>query len=614
MEFFDVAKVNITDGFWKERQELNKNVTAYAVMNRFKETGRFEAFKFDWKEGEANKPHFFWESDVAKWIEGISYIIAKDANYELRQEVERLIDLIEKNQDESGYFNIYFTVVEPSQRFKGRGNHELYCAGHLIEAAIAYYKVTGEDRFLRFMRKYADYIERVFVKEKSADFVTPGHPEIELALFKLYKCTDEIRYLKLAEFFINNRGNNSIDKEYTAWQLGNARYDQTHLPVREQFTAEGHSVRACYLYCAMADIASETNDEELKTACKKLFDNITRKRMYITGGVGSSSIGETFTVDYFLPNKRAYAETCAAIALVMFAQRMFLIEHNSKYMDLVEKIIYNGMLSGVSLDGKSFFYENPLEIDPVDRVKDVCVSPEHREHIPINQRVEIFDCSCCPPNLVRTIASINDYIYSGEGDTLFIHQYISSELNAKSLKATMLTNYPSDGKVKIFAEGVKRIAVRIPSWCDEFYIDAKYDVVDGYAYIDNPNRELNIEFCMKVALMQANLNVQDCAGKVALTRGPVVYCIESVDNGQLIKQIQIDRVLNEEISFDSTLNLNVIAVDGYRRYDDCSALYMPVSDKLKKIRIKFIPYYAFANRGVSEMLVWCYFINHTPDN
>ena len=413
MKNMNIKSVDITSGFWKERQDLNKNITAYAVMNRFKETGRFDAFKFNWKEGEPNKPHFFWESDIAKWMEGIAYILQKDSSYELEQEIEPLIDLIEKNQTEDGYFNIFFTIIEPESRFKKRGNHELYCAGHLIEAAVAYYEVTGKDRFLRSMCKYVDYIEKVFVKEETAGFMTPGHPEIELALFRLYKCTKEKRYLELAKFFIENRGNNTKDKEKETWLYGNMKYDQSHLPLRKQFTAEGHSVRALYLYCAVADIAMESDDVELQEVCKQLFDNIVEKRMYITGGVGSSSIGEAFTVDYYLPNTRAYAETCAAISLIMFAQRMFEMDHNAKYTDIVERVLYNGMLSGVSLDGKSFFYENPLEIDPTDRTKDVCIFEQYREHIPINQRVEIFSCSCCPPNLVR-----NSFEYTGINQTV----------------------------------------------------------------------------------------------------------------------------------------------------------------------------------------------------
>lgn len=426
MNNINFRQADIKNGFWGKWQEINRKVTIYSVMNRFKETGRFDAFKCDWKQGMPNKPHFFWDSDVAKWMEGVSYILDKNEDDMLEQEVEALIDEIEKNQDESGYFNIYFTVIEPENRFKRRTDHELYCAGHLIEAAVAYYETTKRDRFLKLMCKYADYIYQVFVEEQSADFVTCGHEEIELALIRLYRCTKNKKYLELALFFINQRGNNSKD---TFYDFTNSRYDQSHLPVRMQFTAEGHSVRACYLYSAMADLAKETEDKELLYACQRLFDNITSKRMYITGGVGQSHIGEAFTVDYDLQNKNAYAETCAAIAIVFFAQRMLALEIDSKYSDIVERAMFNGILSGLSLDGDSFFYENLLEIDLSLKDKDVSIKPQHRMRMPITQRVNIFSCSCCPPNLNRFLASIGDYIYSKDNDTYFIHQYISSSMN-----------------------------------------------------------------------------------------------------------------------------------------------------------------------------------------
>ena len=422
MRHIPFQSVDINSGFWKEMQDKNREVTIYAVRDRFKDSGRFDAFKFDWHEGMDKQPHFFWESDIAKWIEGASYILGKYDNDELIKDIENIIDLIEKNQDKSGYFNIYFTVCEPEHRFSRRTDHELYCAGHLIEAAIAYYEATGKKRFLDLMCKYVDYIEKIFIIDGQAPFVTPGHEELELALVRLYRCTGEKRYLDMAEFFINQRGNNDKDSALL-YDYVNAMYDQSHMPVRRQNSAEGHSVRACYLYCAMADLALELNDIELKNACKNVFNDIINKKMYITGGIGQTHIGEAFTVAYDLPNKRAYAETCAAISLALFAQRMLLLEKNSVYADIIEKVIYNGMISGMSLDGKAFFYENPLEVNPVDRIKDVSVLEKSKERFPINQRVEVFWCSCCPPNLNRVLASIAGMIYSVENNTLYINQY-----------------------------------------------------------------------------------------------------------------------------------------------------------------------------------------------
>ena len=354
MEFIGFDKVSLESGFLHEKQKLNREVTLDAVYNRFYETGRFDAFKCDWKEGMEKQPHYYWDSDVAKWMEAVAYILKKESNPELEAKVENLIDEIEKNQSPDGYFNIFFTVIEPDKRFFERTAHELYCAGHLFEAAVAYFECTGKDRFLKLMEKYADHIIRVFVEEKTAKFITPGHEEIELALVRMYSATKKKKYLDLAKFFIDNRGYAEAEKEY---------YSQSHLPVREQKTAEGHAVRACYLYAAMADVAYETGDTELYEVCKTLFADIVNKKMYITGGIGSTRKGEAFTVPYDLKNDKAYAETCAAISLMFFAHRMMRFENDAKYADVIERVLYNGMISGLSLDGTSFFYENPLEID-----------------------------------------------------------------------------------------------------------------------------------------------------------------------------------------------------------------------------------------------------------
>ena len=302
IEKIPFSDVEITGGFWKKRQDLNRSTTIYAVRDRFAETGRFDAFRCDWKEGDPNRPHIYWDSDVAKWIEAVAYLVEKHPEPALEAAVEDVIDQIEKNQWDDGYFNICFSQFEPQNRFTRRTDHELYCAGHLIEAAIAWYRATGRPRFLQCMCRYADLIERVFAIEKSAAFATPGHEEIELALVKLYEATGDERYLKLSQFFVETRGTTAEpdDSDYNAAQT------QSHLPVREQKTAEGHAVRAMYLYSAMADLARHTGDESLRAACETLFQNITGRRMYITGGTGSSAIGEAFTYDFDLPNYTAY--------------------------------------------------------------------------------------------------------------------------------------------------------------------------------------------------------------------------------------------------------------------------------------------------------------------
>ena len=302
-------------------------------------SGRFRALKCEWKEGDtpSDRPHIFWDSDVAKWIESVAYIVKVSPDAKLEELADAAIENLEKNQWEDGYINTYYTTIEPENRFKNRDHHELYCAGHLIEAAVAYYEATGKRKLLDCMEKYAALIEKLFLKENSAGFVTPGHEEIELALIKLYEATGEERWKTLAEYFIDNRGYNQKNES------GNPcypSYSQSHLPVREQTTAEGHAVRAVYLYCAMADLARLNSDEALLKACDTLFDNIINKRMYITGGIGSTAKCEAFTQDYDLPNITAYTESCAAIGLALFARRLQLLHESSVYADIIEKVMY----------------------------------------------------------------------------------------------------------------------------------------------------------------------------------------------------------------------------------------------------------------------------------
>lgn len=602
MNHISFHNVNMNDGFWKQKQDMNRKITIYSVWERFKETGRFDAFKFDWKEGMPHKPDIFWDSDVAKWMEGAAYILQKEPDENLKSALEELIDLIEKHQDENGYFNIHFTVCEPQSRFQRRTDHELYCAGHLIEAAVAYYDAVNDDRFLKLMCKYADHIEKVFVKDNSSDFATPGHQEIELALIRLYHCTKEKRYLELSKFFVDQRGANDRDvgKEYS---FANPHYSQSHLPVREQTTAEGHCVRGCYLYCAMADLAYEYKDKELANACEKIFSNIIEKRMYITGGIGQSHLGEAFTIDYDLPNKTAYAETCAAISLAMLARRMLNIKTSSVYSDIIERVLYNGMLSGISLDGKSFFYENPLEIDPKLKDKDISLQLNTRMRFPATQRAEVFECSCCPPNLNRFFASIGDFIYSLDNDTYFVNQFIASTMKKENSEITQYTSYPNDGKVIIKTVNVNKLAIRIPDWCDEYSINAEFIIKDGYAHIQNVQGDIEVNFVIKPQLIQSSPYVQENAGRAALQMGPLIYCLEEVDNGKDLRNIYVDKSLNPSIQYDNYFGANTIIADGYRPLNT-SKLYSPWNEKTEKAELKFIPYYAFANRGESEMIVW----------
>ena len=294
-------QVTLDQGFWQDRQQINRDVSIWNVYKRFQETGRFDALSCDWREGMPNKPHVFWDSDVAKWMEAAAFLLERKPDPQLEAAVDELVDRIADNQGADGYFNTYFTVCEPEARFTRRTDHELYCAGHLFEAAVAYARATGKEKFLGLMRRYADYIERVFKDEGSAAFVTPGHEEIELALVKLYRHTGEKRYLELSRWFVEKRGRH----EEGLYEMFSSKHAQDHLPVRRMETAEGHCVRALYLYSAMADLAYEYQDEEMLEACRRIFLNIVRRRMYVTGGVGSTAYGEAFTVDYGLPPQTA---------------------------------------------------------------------------------------------------------------------------------------------------------------------------------------------------------------------------------------------------------------------------------------------------------------------
>ncbi|MDD5602946.1 MAG: glycoside hydrolase family 127 protein [Eubacteriales bacterium] len=642
--------VDIDEGFWSNKLDMISGTSIRAIRDSFKQTGRFGAFRQDWKEGEPNKPHIFWDSDVAKWIEATAYILAKKRDAELEAEVDELVDLIEKHQDPDGYFNIYFILIEPDARWTRRGAHELYTAGHLMEAAVAYCEATGKDKFLRLMCRFADHIEKVFVKDHSAAFSSPGHEEIELALVRLYRFTGEKRYLELSKYFIDARG--TVDPGQSAtppldlshWRK--SRNIQDHAPVRSQRTAEGHAVRAAYLYSGMADIAYEYDDTELFEACRAIYENITRRRMYITGGIGSTAIHESFTVDYDLPGLTAYTETCAAIAAAFFVERMTCADNeNPEYADIFERLIYNGILSGISLDGKTFFYENPLEVQPylVERNNNLFEGQDLlRARLPKPERSEVFNCSCCPPNIARFVASIGSRIFTYSNETLYINQYIASttrtNVNGSGAEIKIMTEYPANGRVSISVSGsgFSKIAVRIPSWCRSYTFSLtgssrfpaagrQENASAKYIYFENTASAspiyIDIEFEMKVLLKESSPFVQDNAGRAAVQYGPVVYCLEEPDNGRLLRNISISCDNKWEIIPNGYFGANILKTTGYTKslpkdlsgsdslyYDACGAI--DVSDTrggspvLEQKPLTFIPYYAFANRGIAEMTVW----------
>lgn len=584
MKNLDFSKTTIKGGFWKYYYDLNRNVTVNAVYDRFKETGRFDAFKCQWIDGQANKPHHFWDSDIAKWMEGVAYLTQVERMPELEAKVDAVVDDIEANQLADGYFNSYFISIDPSKKYKVRSMHELYCTGHLIEAAIAYHKATGKDRFLKCMLKNIDHIYRVFVVEKRAAFVTPGHEEIELALLDLYEYLGDPKHLELAKFFIDQRGNNEKDPLQD--------YSQSHLPVREQREAVGHSVRACYLYTAMAHLARISKDEALKAACDSLFADIIHKKMSITGGIGSLKAGEKFSYAYDLPNHNVYNETCAAISLAMFASELQQMEENAIYSDIIERIYYNGFISGLSLSGDHFFYTNPLEIDRKNIRQD--------EWRPITQRVKVFDCSCCPPNVVRFLGALPRYMYATAGDTIWCNQFADAVTSLEQGTLTQKTDYPFSGKIEFDWRGSPiTLKVRIPGWCVEY--PGKTE--NGYAtYTLEDGDTVTVDLPMAVHIMESNPHVQDNAGRYAVMRGPIVYCLEGLDNGEDLRDVAL--VESSDIRVErEDLPAPVLYMQASRRKSTVNLYQIKTNDRTT-FTARLIPYFAFANRSESDMIVW----------
>src|SRR5450432_993684 len=471
-----LKEVKFTDGFWGQWIERNRKITLPIQYQQCKQTGRLDAFLLNRKPSQPNKPHIFWDSDIAKWIEAAAYSLMTHPDTELAKQVNDAIDLIAAAQQPDGYLNIYFTIVEPEKRWSNlRDMHEIYCAGHLMEAAVAHFEATGDRKLLSVMTRYADHIIATFGPNPGQKRGYCGHPEIELALMKMYRATKQEKYLQLAQFFIDERGQQpnyfDLEAEVHGEKLKPDRtyeYFSAHKPVRDQRDISGHAVRALYLLSGMIDVAAEIGDKKLFAACKRLWQSAVQRRMYITGGVGSRREGERFTTDFDLPNETAYAETCANIALVFAAQRFLQIEPKAEYADVMERALYNGVISGVSLKGDRFFYANPLT------VHDEALSPQVHANI-AGRRQEWFGCACCPPNLARLLASFAQYIYSTNYNEIYVHLYAAStaelSVGGQTVRIEQRTNYPWQEKIELTVhpkdDAQFSIALRMPGWCEK---------------------------------------------------------------------------------------------------------------------------------------------------
>lgn len=557
----------------------------------------------------------FQDSDAAKWIEAAAYSLADFPDAELEKTVDNLIEKIEAAQDTDGYLNTYFTIKDKDKRWTNLlEGHELYCSGHMMEAACAYYEVTGKRKLLDVMLRNAEHIYDHFIVNGNGGY--PGHPEVELALMKMYRCTGNKHCLELAEHFINNRGVDAdfyrkerASRDWTVWgnNAEDGDYQQSGRPVREQKDATGHSVRAVYLYTGMADLASETGDKSLFDACQRLWNSVTQRRMYITGGIGSTVHGEAFSVDYDLPSDTAYAETCASIGLMFFASRMLENEVNSEYADVMETAFYNTVLAGMQLDGKRFFYVNPLEVIPGISG----VSPTHRHDLP--QRPGWYACACCPPNVARLVSSFGQYAYGESNDTAFCHLFAAGKVEfGNGMKLTCETEYPYDFTVTYKIEKGGKLAVRIPMWSNGYTIEvngekAVAETEKGYAYIsvsDGDTVKLTLDGTPR--FVYGSSKVPELSGKTALCRGPLVYCFEGVDNGGNVVALSVKRGGKVDVSaYNAELLSGTVqlVVDGVRR-EDYDTLYSSIAPEEKECTLAAVPYYTWGNRGENQMRVW----------
>ena len=557
----------------------------------------------------------FQDSDVAKWIESASYSLMNNPDPELEAELDKVIGYIAGAQDKDGYLNTYFTIKDQDKRWTNLHEaHELYVAGHMIEAACAHFEATGKRTLLDVMQKNTECIYDHFVTKNNPG--VPGHPEIELALMKLYRITDDKKALELCAHFLNKRGQDpelfireADNRTWSVWgsnprDEGDLEYRQCDKPLRELTQATGHAVRAVYLYAGMADYASETEDKELQGACGRLWKNIVERKMYVTGGIGSTVLGEAFTVDYDLPPDTAYAETCASVGLMFFASRMLENELKGEYADVMERAFYNTVLAGMQLDGKRFFYVNPLEVNP--GISGVAVT--HKHDLPV--RPKWYQCACCPPNVARLIESFGKYAYGENESTSFCHMIASGKVVFKNgMTLECETDYPHGMNVKYTVKGNGKLAVHIPGWSKDFSVAANggqvHPVLDnGYIYIDiNGSSDIEIKLDDKPHFVYASSRIPRAAGMVSLRRGPLVYCFEGVDNGS-VKTLRIDRDYAPVVSsYSAELQADTLSVKAVRE-NDSEELYSDVPPAVTPCEATAVPYYTWGNRGETEMRVW----------
>ena len=621
------SEVNITGAFWNERLETVLTKTIPSQHKMLKKWDILDSIKLPKPVPPLTQPRamdgftvqVFWDSDIGKWIEAASYGLNHRRDATIEAQIESIIDDLEAAQAEDGYLNCWYQQREPENRWTNlRDNHEMYNAGHLLEGAVAYYHATGRDRLLGIMERNTDHMAAMFGTEPGKRRAYPGHQEIEMALVRAWHATGKRKFLDLATYFIDERGNTDGVEHYydieakergedpADYRFGGYEYSQSHIPVREQTKVVGHAVRAMYMYAAMADLAAEHGDDALKSACEALWGDVTERRMYVTGGFGPSEKNEGFTKDFDLPNDTAYAETCASVAMVFWAARMLNLDLDGQYADILELALYNNSLAGLSCDGEHYFYDNKLDSDGS------------------HHRWEWHPCPCCTMNVARLVASVAGYFFGSSEDEVAVHLYGGAETKLPvsgghvSLRET--SNYPWDGaiKVELDPEGTSEftLSLRVPAWCEGATASVNGDAITvaperGYLKIRRDWAkgdvvELNLP--MTPERSYAHPDVRHDASRVALRRGPLVYCLEQHDNAEPVNRIRLPKDAELTARFDPDLLGGISVIEGPALAEDGAAwgneLYRKARAKDVSTNLMAVPYYIWCNRGSNAMQVW----------
>ena len=611
------SRVNITDAFWRPKIDLvaTKTLDACSFQTEVK-TARIRNFeKVARNQGEKHEGIFYDDSDVFKALEAMAYSLQTHPSKTMEAKCDQWIDKIAAAQQPDGYLNTYYTLTAPDKRYSDMSMHEDYNNGHLIEAAVAYFEATGKRKLLDVAIRWADHFDNLFGPGKR-HWVT-GHQELELALVKLYRTTGEKRYLSLADWLLSERGHrHAVGYTWTQWK--DTSYAQDLVPVKEQREITGHAVRAMYLYTGAADVATHTGDTGYLHAMRRVWEDVVFRNMYITGGIGSAGSNEGFTTDYDLPNEQAYCETCASVGMVFWNQRMNALTRNTEYIDVLERSLYNGALDGLSLSGDRFFYGNPLA--------------SRGQH----QRREWFGTACCPSNIARLVASLGNYLYATDDDGVYLNLFVQSEtqvnIKGNDVKVQLKTTYPWSGAMTLQVDPSSSdsfaIRIRIPGWLagspvpgglynmqtpdtskmPAFLVNGKpvsTVMRDGYACLSRTWKKgdrVTWTFDMPVQRLYARTEVKQNIGRTAIQRGPLIYCVEGIDNDSAAWNI----IVPEDVTFKpvphNILNEQVIALKGKAPVLITSPDGRSAKTELRTVTA--IPYYAWANRGKSEMQVW----------